>query len=65
MRYSLYTPSTVGERGQVSVCMKRDSEVTKLNKDGERINESTVNPVVDSVRQWQVSIFVNCQTEVG
>ena len=45
--------------------MKRDSEVTKLNKVAERINESTANPVIDSVRRWQVSIFVDCQTEVG
>ena len=45
--------------------MKRDSEVTKLNKVAERINESTANPVIDSVRRWQVSIVVDCQTEVG
>ena len=45
--------------------MKRDSEVTKLNKVAERINESTANPVIDSVRRWQVSIFVDCHTEVG
>ena len=29
--------------------MKRDSEVTKLNNVAERINESTANPVIDSV----------------
>ena len=45
--------------------MKRDSEVTKLNKVAERINESTANPVIDSVRRWQVDIFMDCQTEVG
>ena len=45
--------------------MKRDSEVTKLNKVAERINESTANTVIDSIRRWQVSIFVDCQTEVG
>ena len=45
--------------------MKRDSEVTKLNKVAERINESTANNVIDSVRRWQVSIFVDCQSEVG
>ena len=49
----------------MSVCIKRDSEVTKLNKVAERINESTANPVIDSVRRWQVSIFVDCQTEIG
>ena len=43
----------------------RDSEVTKLNKVAERTNDPTVNPVIDSVRRWQVSIFVDCQTEVG
>ena len=37
----------------------------KLNKVTERINESTANTVVDSVRRWQVSIFVDYQTEVG
>ena len=45
--------------------MKRDSELSKLNKVAERINESTANTVIDSVRRWQVSIFVDCQTEVG
>ena len=44
--------------------MKRDSEVTKWNKVTERLNESTANPVIDSIRRWQVSIFVDCQTEV-
>ena len=48
----------------MNVCVKRDSEVTKLNKVAERINESTANPVIDNVRRWQVSIFVDCQTEV-
>ena len=61
----LMHPSTVGDRCQVSVCMTRDSEVTKLLKVAERINESTANPVIDSVGRWQVSIFVDCQTEVG
>ena len=36
-RYSFYNQSTVGERWQVSICMKRDSEVTKLTKVAERI----------------------------
>ena len=45
--------------------MKRDSEVTKLSKVTDRINESTAKTVLDSVRRWQVNIFVDCQTEVG
>ena len=37
----------------------------QMNKVAERINESTASPVIDSVRRWQMSIFVNCQTEAG
>ena len=44
---------------------EKRSKVTKLNKVTERINESTANPVIDSVGRWQVSIFVDFQTEVG
>ena len=36
-----------------------------MNKVAKKINESTANPVIDSVRRWQVSIFVDCQTEVA
>ena len=35
--FSFYTPSTAGERWQVSVCTKMDSEVTNLRKVAERI----------------------------